>query len=251
MEETISLKELFQTLKKRLWLIGLIMIIAAIISAVVSFFILTPIYQSKTQILVNQAKSDQQLYTGTEVQTNIQLINTYNVIIKSPAILDKVKEELNLNRTVDELNNQITVSSAKDSQVVEITVEDESPYIAAQIANKTAEVFQTQVSKIMKIDNVSILSKAEVKANVSPVKPQPWINIAIAILVGLIIGIGLVFLLEYLDNTIKTEQDIETILELPVIGAITNIKEIPKATNVAARAPLNTRAQQRGETYGS
>ncbi|MCM3771786.1 Wzz/FepE/Etk N-terminal domain-containing protein [Priestia aryabhattai] len=251
MEETISLKELFQTLKKRLWLIGLIMIIAAIISAVVSFFILTPIYQSKTQILVNQAKSDQQLYTGTEVQTNIQLINTYNVIIKSPAILDKVKEELNLNRTVDELNDQITVSSAKDSQVVEITVEDESPYIAAQIANKTAEVFQTQVSKIMKIDNVSILSKAEVKANVSPVKPQPLLNIAIAIVVGLIVGIGLAVLLEYLDNTIKTEQDIESILEVPVIGAITNIKEVPKPTNVAVRAPLNTRAPQRGETYGS
>ena len=251
MEETISLKELFQTLKKRLWLIGLITIIAAIISAVVSFFILTPIYQSQTQILVNQAKSDQQLYTGTEVQTNIQLINTYNVIIKSPAILDKVKKELNLDRTVDELNDQITVSSAKDSQVVEITVQDQSPYIAAQIANKTAEVFQTEISKIMKIDNVSVLSKAEVKENISPVKPQPLLNIAVAVVVGLMVGIGVAFLLEYLDNTIKTEQDIETILELPVIGAITNIKEVPKATNAAARASLNTRAPQRGETYGS
>ncbi|UYT84624.1 YveK family protein [Priestia megaterium] len=251
MEETISLKELFQTLKKRLWLIGLITIIAAIISAVISFFILTPIYQTQTQILVNQAKSDQQLYTGTEVQTNIQLINTYNVIIKSPAILDKVKKELDLDRTVDELNDQVTVSSAKDSQVVEITVQDQSPYVAAQIANKTAEVFQTEISKIMKIDNVSILSKAEVKENVSPVKPQPLLNIAVAIVIGLIVGTGLAFLLEYLDNTIKTEQDIEGILELPVIGAITNIKEVPKTTNVAARAPLNTRAPQRGETYGS
>jgi len=251
MEETISLKELFQTLKKRLWLIGLITIIAAIISAVVSFFVVTPIYESKTQILVNQTKSDQQLYTGNEVQTNIQLINTYNVIIKSPAILDKVKSELNLKRTVDELNNQISVSSAKDSQVVEITAQDPSPHIAAQIANKTAEVFQNQISTIMKVDNVSVLSKADVKDDVSPVKPQPLLNIAIAMVLGLMAGIGLAFLLEYLDNTIKTEQDIETTLELPVIGAIANIKEVPKATNVAARAPLNTRAQQRGETYGS
>ena len=251
MEETISLKELFQTLKKRLWLIGLLTIIAAIISAVVSFFVVTPIYESKTQILVNQTKSDQQLYTGNEVQTNIQLINTYNVIIKSPAILDKVKSELNLKRTVDELNNQISVSSAKDSQVVEITAQDPSPHIAAQIANKTAEVFQNQISTIMKVDNVSVLSKADVKDDVSPVKPQPLLNIAIAMVLGLMAGIGLAFLLEYLDNTIKTEQDIETTLELPVIGAIANIKEVPKATNVAARAPLNTRAQQRGETYGS
>ncbi|MEI2447356.1 YveK family protein [Priestia megaterium] len=251
MEETINLKELFQTLKKRLWLIGLITIVAAIISAIISFFVLTPMYQSQTQILVNQAKSDQQLYNANEVQTNIQLINTYNVIIKSPAILDKVKKDLDLDTTFEELNEQIQVSSAKDSQVVEITVENPSPHEAAKIANKTAEVFQTQISKIMKIDNVSVLSKAEVKSTVTPVKPQPLSNIVISIIVGLIMGIGLAFLLEYLDNTIKTEQDIETILELPVIGAITNIKEVPKATNVAARAPLNSRAPQRGETYGS
>ncbi|MBY0029988.1 capsular biosynthesis protein [Priestia aryabhattai] len=251
MEETISLKELFQTLKKRLWLIALITIIAAIISAVISFFVITPIYESKTQILVNQTKSDQQLYTGNEVQTNVQLINTYNVIIKSPAILDRVKDELNLDRSVAELNNQITVSSATNSQVVEITVQDSSPHVATQIANKTAEVFKTRISKIMKVDNVSVLSKAEIKGEVSPVKPEPLLNIAIAIVIGLMLGVGLSFLLEYLDNTIKTEQDIESILELPVMGAITNIKEMPKATNVTARAPLNNRAPQRGETYGS
>ncbi|PVE67186.1 YveK family protein [Priestia megaterium] len=251
MEETINLKELFQTLKKRLWLIALITIIAAIISAVISFFVITPIYESKTQILVNQTKSDQQLYTGNEVQTNVQLINTYNVIIKSPVILDRVKDELNLDRSVENLNSQITVSSATNSQVVEITVKDPSPHLAAQIANKTAEVFKNQVSEIMKVDNVSVLSKAEIKDDVSPVKPQPLLNIAIAIIVGLMVGVGLAFLLEYLDNTIKTEQDIESILELPVMGAITNIKEIPRSTNVVARAPLNTRSQQRGETYGS
>ncbi|MCI4620632.1 capsular biosynthesis protein [Priestia megaterium] len=250
MGETISIKELFQTLKKRIWLIALITIIAAIISAVISFFVLTPVYESKTQILVNQAKSDQQLYNATEVQTNIQLINTYNVIIKSPAILDKVKSELNLDRTVEDLNSQITVSSAKDSQVVEITVQDPSSQVAAQIANKTAEVFQTQISKIMKIDNVSVLSKAEVKGTVAPIKPQPLLNIAIAIVIGLMVGVGLAFLLEFLDNTLKTEQDIEKLLELPVMGVITTIKDVPKVTNVQ-RPDLTARVPQRGETLGS
>jgi len=250
MGETISIKELFQTLKKRIWLIALITIIAAIISAVISFFVLTPVYESKTQILVNQAKSDQQLYNATEVQTNIQLINTYNVIIKSPAILDKVKSELNLDRTVEDLNSQITVSSAKDSQVVEIIVQDPSPHVAARIANKTAEVFQTQISKIMNIDNVSVLSKAEVKGAVAPIKPQPLLNIAIAIVVGLMVGIGLSFLLEYLDNTLKTEQDIENLLELPVMGVITTIKDVPKVTNVQ-RPDITARVPQRGETLGS
>ncbi|WP_254636363.1 Wzz/FepE/Etk N-terminal domain-containing protein, partial [Bacillus sp. GbtcB15] len=82
-----SLKELFLTLKKRLSLIIIITAIATATSGIVSYFLLTPIYQSSTQILVNQSKDEQQVYNAGEVQTNLQLINTYNVIIKSPAIL--------------------------------------------------------------------------------------------------------------------------------------------------------------------
>ncbi|OVE35724.1 capsular biosynthesis protein [Priestia aryabhattai] len=251
MEETISLKELFQTVKKRIWLITLITVVAAIISSVVSFFVLTPVYEAKTQLLVNQAKSDQQLYNATEVQTNIQLINTYNVIIKSPTILDKVKNELKLDRTVEELNEQISVSSAKDSQVVEIVVQDPSPHVAAQIANKTAGVFQSQISKIMKVDNVSILSKAEVKGEVSPVEPKPLINILISIIVGLLLGVFITFLLEYLDTTLKTEQDIEMVLDLPVIGVITNIQSIQKDKTARPIDEATRLSRTRGETFGS
>lgn len=251
MEDAINFKRVFQMLRKRFWIISVITLVITIISAILSFFVLTPIYESKTQILVNQAKSDQQLYNATEVQTNIQLINTYNVIIKSPAILDKVKDDLNLHSTIDELNNQISVSSATDSQVVEITVQDPSPYVSAKIANKTAEVFRDEISKIMNVDNVSILSKATVKSDVSPVKPQPLINIGIALIMGLVISVAIVILMEYLDNTIKTEEDIENILDLPVMGVINNIEDIsPEA--IPSRNNITTSTQRRrGETVGS
>ncbi|MFC3883397.1 YveK family protein [Bacillus songklensis] len=225
MEETISLRELFHTLKKRMWLIALITVIATMISGIVSYFFLTPIYQSSTQILVNQAKSEQQLYNPAEVQTNLQLINTYNVIIKSPAILDLVKKDLNLDRTIGELTEQIQVSSEKDSQVVLITVQDPDSAMAAKIANTTADVFKDEIVKIMNVDNVSILSTAEVPEHPSPVKPRPFLNMAIALVVGAMTGIGLAFLLEYLDNTVKNEQDVERLLGLPVIGAITTIDQ--------------------------
>src|SRR4051812_37981034 len=100
MEETISLKELLETVRKRLSLILSITFIAILISGVISYFFTTPIYQTSTQLLVNQAKNDQSPYQNNEVQTNLQLINTYNVIIKSPAILQKVIKELNLDMTV-------------------------------------------------------------------------------------------------------------------------------------------------------
>ncbi|MBY0196845.1 capsular biosynthesis protein [Priestia megaterium] len=252
MEERMGLLDFLQVLRKRLWLIALITIIAATISAIISFFVLTPVYQANTQILVNQAKSEQQLYNAGAVQTNVQLISTYNDIIKSPAILDKVIEKLKLESTAKSLSGQIQVTSSENSQVAQITVQDTNPKRATEIANTTASVFQKEVPKIMNmnIDNVSILSKADVAASKSPVKPQPILNIAIALVIGLMLGIGLSFLLEYLDNTINTEQDIENFLELPVMGVITNIKDVPKTTNVQ-RPDVTARVSKRGETFGS
>ncbi|MEM1502833.1 YveK family protein [Domibacillus sp. 8LH] len=247
MEETISLKELAQTLKKRLKLIILITIAAALISGIISYFVLTPIYQSSTQVLVNQAKTEQQLYNPSEVQTNLQLISTYNVIMKSPAILEKVAQNLDLNLTTEQLSSKITVASEQDSQVVNVTVQDENPGLAADIANETARVFQEDIVKIMNVDNVSILAAAEVGENPSPVKPQPLLNIAIAMVVGLMVGIGLAFLLEYLDNTIKSEQDIEKTLGLPVLGGVTTIS----ANNGRPTKKTSAPKAVRSETIGS
>ena len=127
------------------------------------------------------------------VQTNLQLINTYNVIIKSPAILDKVADQLGNDLTAAQLNEKITVASEQDSQVVNVTVQDPDPQMAANIANTTAEVFQKEIVNLMNIDNVNILAKANIGENPSPVKPQPLLNIAIALVVGLMAGVDLRF----------------------------------------------------------
>jgi capsular polysaccharide biosynthesis protein len=227
MEETISLQDLFKTLKKRLGLIALITIIAITISGVVSFWLLTPIYQSSTQILVTTSKQDQQTQQNNaqDIQANLQLINTYNVIIKSPAILGIVKEEMNLERSVGALINQVTVNSAQNSQVVDIQVQDEDPKMAVELANKIATVFQNEIKALMNVDNVNILTPAELGANPSPVKPDPKLNMAIAAVIGLMLGVGVAFLLEYLDTTMKDEQDVEEILNLPIIGLISPIPD--------------------------
>ncbi|OAT80997.1 capsular biosynthesis protein [Bacillus sp. MKU004] len=247
MEETISLRELMNTLQKRIKLILLITLTAVLVSGGVSFFLLTPVYQSSTQLLVNQSKSEQSVYNASEIQTNLQLINTYNVIMKSPAILDKVINDLDLNMTVDQLNSKLTVGSQQDSQVVNVSVTDTDPYKAAEIANKTADVFQQEIVKIMNVDNVSILAKAEVGESQSPIKPKPLLNIAIALVVGLLAGVGLAFLLEYLDNTVKTEQEVEKLLGLPVLGSITRMDD----SMVRGRTRSERKSNVRGETVGS
>ncbi len=246
MEETISLKELMQTLRKRMTLIVLITVAAMVLSGAVSFFVLTPIYQSTTQLLVNQSKDEQLAYNPSEIQTNLQLINTYNQIMTSPRILDKVVADLDLDMTASQLKDKINVESAKDSQVVNVTVQDPDPNQAAAIANKVAEVFEKDIVDLMNVDNVNTLTKAEVGPKASPVKPQPLLNIAIAAVVGLMLGVGIAFLLEYLDNTVKTAEDIEKLLELPMLGAVANIEDQKIQRKVNSSRSARVRSEQVG-----
>ncbi|MDN4605939.1 YveK family protein [Sporosarcina highlanderae] len=220
MEETISLQDLFRTLKKRIVLIISLTIIAMGIAAVASYYFITPIYQASTQILVNQKNEQSNQFNTQEIQMNLQLINTYNVIITSPAILSKVIENLDLDITPAQLKTQLTVSSAQNSQVVNLTVQDTEHFRAVDIANTTAEVFQEEIQNLMNVDNVNILSPAVNVDFPSPVKPQKLLNIAIAAVVGLMLGVGIAFLLEYLDTTVKSEQDIEELVGLPILGIV-------------------------------
>ena len=240
MEETISLQDLFKTIKKRLSLIIGLTFLAVVIAGIISYFFLTPIYQSSTQILVNQQKVEQQQqqYDSQDIQTNLQLINTYNVIIKSPAILSKVIQNLDLDTTPAVLTDNITVTSEQNSQVVTISVQDPESFRAVDIANTTASVFQEEIKTLMNVDNVNILSPAIQQENPSPVKPNKMLNMAIAGVIGLMLGVGIAFLLEYLDTSIRKEQDVEELLQLPILGLISPFpenKDVDVMTNVRSR----------------
>jgi capsular polysaccharide biosynthesis protein len=154
------------------------------------------------------------------------MINTYSVIIKSPAILDKVIDELELDQSVKQLSEKITINSQENSQVFSLTVQDSNPTKSVEIANTVSGTFQKEIKNIMNVDNVSVLAKAEIEENPTPVKPNPLLNTAIAVVVGLMAGVGLAFILEYLDNTIKDEEDIERLLELPILGSIQKITQL-------------------------
>ncbi|WP_088052504.1 YveK family protein [Virgibacillus dakarensis] len=226
MEETISLKEIVEVMKKRLLLIIALIVGAALIAAVISYFVLTPTYQSSTQFIVNQSEQDPAAqYDVNNIRTNVELINTYNIIIKSPAILEDVVEELDLPITSSQLQSKIEVSSAENSQVVTVTVTDPDPQLAVQMANTTVETFQKKIPDIMNADNVKILSEAEMQEDPAPVSPKPMLNIAIAIVLGAMVGVGIAFLLEYLDNTIKSENDIEKKLNVPVLGIVSHVAD--------------------------
>ncbi|MFD1926928.1 YveK family protein [Sporosarcina siberiensis] len=243
MEETLSLQELFKTIRKRLLLITCIVLFAVGAAAVVSYNYLTPIYESSTQILINQPKESTSSGSTPDIQTNLQLINTYNVIIKSHAILSIVIEKMELNTTPSELHSKVSVNSAQNSQVINVSVQDINLERSVQVANTIAEVFQEEIKMLMNMDNVNVLSPAIYNENQSPIKPSPILNIAIAAVMGLMVGTGIAFMLEYLDTTIKTEQDIEEFLGLPMLGFVSPIspvkmKKIKKSSSEKGKGRL-------------
>ncbi|MCY7777303.1 Wzz/FepE/Etk N-terminal domain-containing protein [Bacillus haynesii] len=221
MRDHIGFKDVFIILKKRFVLIALITIAAALSSAAVNFYWLTPVYQASAQILIN----GRQTSNFTDIQTNLELINTYNVIMKSPIILNKVKDELNLPETAEDLKQKITVISENESQIVSISATDKDYSKAADIANTVVAVFQRDIDGIMgENTEVSLVAKANPDHSPVPVSPNKKFNIAVFTGFGLLFGAGLAFLLELLKNTVRNEEDIEKELNVHVLGNILYVK---------------------------
>lgn len=226
MEKTINLFDLIKILKKRFILIMSLTALLVGIAAAMSYFVLTPVYQSETQILVNQ-KLDAQQQTQFEAQKleiDLQLINTYSIIIKSPVILTKVIERLDLNSTPEQLMDQISVTNANSSQVVSVKVKDPDSKQAVEIANTLAEVFKREIPVLMSVDNITILSSAKVSEHPVPIKPNKLLNLLIGGVFGFLLGMAIAFLLEVSNKKIKSEHEVEEILEFPIIGFISPIK---------------------------
>lgn len=241
MGETINLQEIIKIIKKRLVFNIALTVIGCAVAAGISFYAITPIYEAQTQLLVNQKGNADQVYSMQSTDTDLRLINTYQVIITSPVILTPVLESLDLDLTTGQLAEKISVFSKTDSKVVNIRGEDPIPGRAVDISNTVAEVFKENIPKLMSIDNISILSSAKLSENPSPVMPNKLMNITIGAVIGVMLGIGLTFLIEFLDMSIKSERDVEDYLELPVIGMVDLIKEENQK-----RFSLNPRKVRRG-----
>lgn len=221
-EQEIDLLQLWEALKKRWIIVVVITLIAALTSGVVNYFILDPVYEASTTLIVGKkASEDQQasqLLDNNVLQANKQLALTYSEIAKSRTVEENVIKELGLKYTKEQLDKKITVDSVKNTEILAIKVMDKDPVLAADIANTMAKKFSAAIIDIKKVDSVSIVDKAVPPTQ--PVKPKKIQNVMIAFVVGFVVSVGLALLLEFLDNTIKSSKDVEKILGLPVLGEI-------------------------------
>ncbi|WP_079505293.1 YveK family protein [Mesobacillus jeotgali] len=208
----INLKEIFSVIKKGFWIIAIITAFSAFAGYLYGEKDVTLLYQSSARIII-----------GKEAD-----MNTLQVILKDPVVLEKVVERLGLNRSPESLANQINVGILESSKVVNISVTDTDPARAADIANTTAEEFKTEITRLLDFDDMEIFSPAKINPN--PINEEDSKLGIIGIVFGVLAGIGFVFFLDSLDDTVRSQKDVEDYLGLPVVGRISkmNKKNIKK-----------------------
>lgn len=216
--ETIDLKDLFDYYKSKLGVVILFVVLVGILGCLYGLFIQKPMYKSSTSIvLISEAKDNSQL-TYNDVSVNQNLVSTYSEIVKSKRVLGQVINNLNLDYSYGALSNNIEVSSVTGTQIIKITVTDENSKTAMKVANEIAKVFSKEIPELYNISNVNILDTAE--------QPSSAYNVNIAkqstifLLAGLVLGLGVVFVMYYFDRSVKNASQIEDKLKLPVLATV-------------------------------
>ncbi|MCH3965051.1 MAG: Wzz/FepE/Etk N-terminal domain-containing protein [Clostridium sp.] len=223
-EITLNLKDFFHILEKRFKLILCITIGCAIAAGLASFFVIKPTYEAGSTIIVGKPKSSDIRTDNSDVMMYQNLVKTYAQIAQSNSVAKETLNRLNDNLTVEQLQKMVTVTPEQGTQILTIRAESRDPQQAVNIVNAMSNSFVDESKRVYPTGgDIQIMDMPQFPNK--PVKPKKALNIAIAFFLGLLVSVGLAFLLEYSDSTIKTEEDVERYLDLPVIGIIPKMQD--------------------------
>ena len=222
-EQVISISEIFEAIKKRWIIIVAITLTATIISGIISFFVIDPVYEASTKVFVGKEENDNAAYNSSEINMYQQLLQTYAQAIKTKDLVNRAISGLKYDgleaRNVVE---SLTVNPISNTQILQIKYQSKDPNEAKDVLKSVTDEFIVTAKELVPNGNVRVIEEVELPQN--PVSPNKKMNIAIAFLVGLMVSVGLVFLLEYLDNTYKNKEQLEKDLGIPVLGAIPDVE---------------------------
>lgn len=222
-EDVLSFKELLQVVRRRLWLVVLLALLMSGAAMAYSLLLQTPKYEATIKILVGQASGnpDTRSSLGDEVQGLLQLTGTMAEAVDTRSVADRVITELNLTTTPQEFSLNLNAQQIPETQFVEVTYADPNPAQAQQIANTTGEEFSQKVSEVSPSANAvtaTVWERAELPE--TPSSPRPLLYGLLAFSFGAMIGVSLAFLLEYLDDSWRSAEEVEKVSGLFVLGAI-------------------------------
>ena len=222
-EQVISIEEIFEALKKRWKMIALITILATVVSGIFSFFVIKPVYEASTKVFIGKEESSEEGYNSNDIAMYQKLLKTYSEAIKTRDLLTSAIKDTKYDVTPGEVSSGLTVTPVSDTQILQIKYQSLDPEEAAVMLKSITTNFIKTAKELVPNGNVRVIEAVETPKD--PVSPNKVMNIAIAFLLGLMVSVGLVFLLEYMDNTYKTKEQLENELEIPVLGVIPNLED--------------------------
>lgn len=228
--EEINLKELFDYFIDKLKYIIIATLVCCLIGGIYTKFLTIPMYKSSTTVILGSNQEGTGI-TQSDISINNNLVSTYAEIIKSRRVLEQVQKELNESYTYKELASEISVSSINNTQIIKITVEDNNALNAKIIANLVAKVFTVEVPELYNLDNVHIL-------DVAIEEDEPYnINVAKSSIIGGVLGLvlssGIFFVIYYFDRTAKSVEQVEEVLQMPILGSVEETKNLKEELVVA------------------
>lgn len=212
--EEIDIRELLNYYKSKLGLLIIIFTLVCLLGCSYSIFIQKPMYNSYTKVIL----SGETTITQSDIVLNQNLVDTYAEVVKSRRVLDQVIKKLDLDLTYEELSNEISVTAVSNTEIIQINVKDKDPVMAKNIANVTASYFTKEVLDLYKMNNVNILDEAIL--NKKPYNINIPKQLLIYILAGITIACGVVFIKYYFDRTIKSSEQVEQKIHLPILGSV-------------------------------
>lgn len=223
--EELDLKEIFNLFWNKKLRIAIIVAIFMVIGAIYTIGFVKPVYTSNTTLVL--AKMDDKTgnnlngeagVTTNDVTLNSKLVSTYSELVKSKKVLRAVISNLSIRLDEDVLRRNVSVSSVKDTELIEIKVTNSDPAVAAKVANEIAKVFIENVKEIYNLNNVHIVDQAEpadAPSNIHHIR-----NVIIFAFIGVVVAVVYVLILNMLDTTVKSAEDVEKLLGLPVLASI-------------------------------
>lgn len=223
MAQEMDLRELFQVIWKRKYILVLLPLIAVLTSGFLSYKVIIPVYEASATLIVHKSGEAVMRDDYTSLLAAKELVKTYSEIAKSRTVAEKVSINLGGELSAKEIQEMVRVSLLGDTIMLRISAKDTSPKRASRLVNTVAYVFSQEAKDILLVDSVKVLDPS-IEPTV-PVKPVTALNMAIAAVIGSIVVVGMIFFLNFLDDSIKTAEDVDKYLGIPVLGAIPLIEE--------------------------
>ncbi len=217
-EQVISISEIIDAVKKRWKIIALCTLIATLVSGIFNFFIIAPTYEASTKVFIGKEESSVENYNYNDITMYQKLLKTYSELIKTKDLINRSITNSEYELEVEDVLNNVSVTTVADTQMIQIAYKSTSPNIAKNMLENITNEFITTAQELVPNGNVRVLETVELPEE--PVAPNKKMNIAIAFILGMMVGLGIVFLLEYLDNTYKNKEQLEKDLDIPVLGVI-------------------------------